>query len=130
VHGRTALAVLLVIGAGSTACSSDGSKQADPYCTKLTAVSRRLVSAEQDLFRGGGSGQQAVAAIVAELRDVQSGAPAGIRGALAHLATAFQRAEPALAQPTGQGRKDLADAAHVLSTDGKKLSDYVTSKCK
>jgi hypothetical protein len=131
VHVRTALAALLVIGV-STACSSssDGSKNPDPYCVKLAAVSNRLVSAEQEFFTGGGSGQEALARIVGELQSLQSDSPPDIRAALADLVSAFQRAEPALQDPSKQGRQKLAAAAQVLSTDGKKLSEYVTSKCK
>ena len=132
MRARTALAALVVLGV-STACSSSssgGSKNTDPYCAKLAAVDKRLVSAEQDFFTGGGGGQLALARIVEELQGLQPGSPSDIRAALAELVAAFQRAEPALQHPAEQGRQKLAAAAQVLSTDGKKLSDYVTSKCK
>lgn len=133
MRARTALAALLVLGV-STACSSSsrsgGSKNTDPYCVKLAAVSKRLVSAEQDFFTGGGGGQLALARIVGELQGLQASSPPDIRAALADLVAAFQRAEPALQDPAKHGRQELAAAAQVLSTDGKKLSDYVTSKCK
>jgi hypothetical protein len=120
--------VLVVIS--STACSSDGSKQTDPYCTKLTAVSQRLISAEQDFFKGGAGGQGALSRVVGELQALQPSSPTGIRTALAELIIAFQDAEHALRHPSKEGQEQLAQAADVLSADGNKLSNYVTSKCK
>jgi hypothetical protein len=111
-----------------TACSS-GSKGADPYCQHLADVGQRLASAEQDLFQGGAREQSALSHIVGELQDVEKGAPADISKALAALATAFEQARGALQDRTAQGREQLAEIAHVLSTDGKKVSEYVTSKC-
>lgn len=128
MHISTALIGLLVVSA--TAACSSGSKGSDPYCEHLADASQRLATAEQDLFTSGATDQGALPRIVTELQDVQKGAPADISKALAELVGAFQQAEQALQHPTKHGRQQLAQVANVLSVDGKKVSDYVTSKCK
>jgi hypothetical protein len=64
------------------------------------------------------------------LHGLQPGAPAKMRTALDELATAFEQVEQALGQSTKRGRQQLATVAAELSTDGKKISDYVASKCR
>jgi len=131
VHFRKALVGLLV-AAAITGCSS-GSNESNPYCEHLSDVSTRLANAQQNLFRNGAGGagsSAALARIVGELQSLQSDAPVGLRQALAHLIMAFQQAERALRAPSNESRQQLTDAAHVLSVDGKKVTDYVVSKCK
>jgi hypothetical protein len=96
---------------------------------KLTAISHRLVGAERDLFTNRANGPTALSRIIGQLQDVQTGAPAEIRRALTELVTAFQSAEQALQHSTKQSRQQLAQAASVLSVDGKKVGDYAAQKC-
>ena len=124
---RTALVGLFVAGV-CAACTSSA-KHVDPYCAKLAAVSHRLTSAEQDLFRNGAGSAAALSRVVGELHGLQTNAPPDIRAALSELGTAFQRAQRALQQPSEHGRTKLAKVARVLSTDGTKVSNYVASKC-
>jgi hypothetical protein len=128
VRISTPLIGLLLAGM-VTACSSSGSKGADPYCEHLSSVSQRLTSAQQDLFSSGATGQKALSRIVDELQGLQKGAPEDISKALAGLVTAYQQAEQVLQHPTKQGRQQLTRVANTLSTDGRKVRDYVTSKC-
>lgn len=128
VHFGKALAGLLV--AGVIAGCSSGSKQPSPYCQHLAEVSSRLAGAEQDLFRNGPGGQAALSRIVDELRGLQTDAPAEIRRAIDNLVTAFRGAERALREPSARASHQLADAAQFLSTDGRKVTNYVASACK
>ena len=127
MHFRKSLVGLLV--AGAIAGCSSGSNESSPYCRHLSDVSSRLARAQQDLFQNGERGQAALSRIVTELQGLQRDAPAEIRQALAELVTAFQEADQALQQPGKAAQQQLADAAHVLSTDGRKVTDYVASKC-
>jgi hypothetical protein len=127
---RISPALIGLLAAGvMTACSSSAAKGSDPYCQHLTTVSHRLAGAQQDLFTSGARNQGALSQIVGELQGLQKGAPAGISRALAELATAYQQAEAALQHPTKRAQQQLAHVAHVLSTDGKQVNEYVTSKC-
>jgi hypothetical protein len=126
VHLRLTAAGLLIL-ASATACSDD-SPPPSPYCQRLTAVSSQLADAQRDLYSGD-DGLAAVTRVVGLLQSALPGAPAEIRRSLAALVTAFQQAQDALANPSKKSQRQLAEAADVLSAQGKKVSDYATSKC-
>ena len=128
VRIRMTLVGLLVVGTAA-GCTSD-SQKSDPYCQQLSATSERLASAQQDLYQVGAGSKAALNQIVGELQGLQTSAPADIRTALSELVTAFQQADDALRQPTKRAQRQLAQAAKVLAADGKKLTDYVASKCE
>jgi hypothetical protein len=125
---RIAIAGLLSAGLLS-ACSDDGA-EIDPYCAKLIAVSDRLANAQRELFESDAGSGAALTRIADELRGLQPDAPAAIRRSLTALTGAFQQAEEALRHPSKQSRQALADAAEVLSTDGRKVTAYATAKCE
>jgi hypothetical protein len=125
---RVALAGLLVAG-GLSGCSG-GSDDVSPYCRDLRATSDRLSTAQQDLYKGGARGEAALNRILGELRSLEKKAPTEIRTSLSKLAAAFQQAAQAVQHPTTEASEQLAAAATALSTNGKKVTDYVARECK
>jgi hypothetical protein len=100
------------------------------YCGELGAAANRLNAAQAALYNGGTGAQQAVDTIVAELRKLQTGAPAEIKTALAHMITGFGQARDLLVHPTDADKRKLTQIATSLSADGEKITAYVTAKCK
>jgi hypothetical protein len=127
---RRPIAVAATLSAAVlTSCTGSGSDGVSPYCAKLIGASKRLTSAQADLYRGGSGGHAALTRIVTELNGLRDGAPSESKAALADMASAFASAEQLVQNPASAASTQLAKVARQLSADGKRISAYATSKC-
>jgi hypothetical protein len=112
------------LGSGPVPVGTNG------YCGKLGAAADRLNAAQASLYSGGTDAQKAVDTIVTELRSLQADAPSEIKVSLENMIAAFGQARDLLVHPTDADKATLSQIASSVSTDGEKITAYMTAKCK
>jgi hypothetical protein len=99
-------------------------------CTGLVAAGNRFTAAEGAFYTSSAAQDlAAVHAIARDLQKVEGLAPSTIRSALHDMIDGFHSFAVVLAHPSTQGSAQLTALGRRLTTDGEKVSGYVTAHC-
>lgn len=138
---RTRKAILAVtLAVALSACSGDddgddaGPNPSDPVseitldCDEYDDAAQAITQAQAALYAAPGS-DGAIDRLAEELAALMDDAPSEISSALTRLETGFRQAEQYLEHPTPKNSTLLVELAPELSSDGQKVTAYITSQC-